>query len=70
MLWLCVRHAHKRDTYLAEQQLVKHSYNEKSPVDVKHQQDGQHHVEEVVAEKGREVVQRIHPRAVNHPVEI
>lgn len=67
LLLLSVKHAHEKDTYLGEQQLVEHSQDEKSPVDVKHQQDTQHDIEEVVAEKGREIVQRIHPRAVNHP---
>lgn len=46
----------RRDTYLAEEQLVKHPQDEESPVDVKHQQDRQHDVEEVVAEKGGEVL--------------
>lgn len=62
--------AHREDTHLAEKQLVKHLHNEESPVDVEQEQDGQHDIEEVVAEKGSEILHRIHPGAVNHPAEI
>lgn len=37
MQLLSGKYAQKKDTYLAEQQLVKHFHNEKSPVDVKPQ---------------------------------
>lgn len=55
------------NTHRAEDELVNHSGDEDSPVDVQQLKHHQHHVEEVIPKEGRIVVERVHPGTVDQP---
>lgn len=55
-------------TYFSEEELFDHAKNQGGPEHMQKQQDHQHYVKEIIAEKGFKLVQRINPRTVNQPV--
>ena len=55
--------------HLAEQELADHAEDEVSPKYMQEEQDHQHDVEEVVAEEGRVLLDRVDPGAVDQPGE-
>lgn len=54
-------------TYRADHEFLDHAQDEVSPEDVQAEEDHQHHVEEVVTEEGRVVVNGVDPGTVNEP---
>lgn len=56
-----------QQTYSAKYEFPDHAENEVGPVYVKAEKHHQHHIEEVVAEKGRVVEDWVNPGTVDQP---